>query len=174
MARPVGCATPSSLCLEPRPDESPACRGVNDSQTCAVQNEDGSEDDASFLQSEAETSQEGRSRRTKEWERLQLLAWLRFWAARECRSGPMCEKHQEPLNVFCKEDRALVCLVCHKSKTHRNHTVLPAEEAAEDFKVTLQKSGKAVEPKDESGRSLQSCCLTCRSPPPALCPPNVD
>uniref|UniRef100_A0ACB8EG25 Uncharacterized protein n=1 Tax=Sphaerodactylus townsendi TaxID=933632 RepID=A0ACB8EG25_9SAUR len=46
----------------------------------------------------------------------------------------MCEEHQEPLKVFCKEDRAFLCLVCDKSRQHRAHTVLPLEEAAREYK----------------------------------------
>lgn len=48
----------------------------------------------------------------------------------------LCEKHREPLKVFCWEDCALICLVCDKSKKHRAHLVLPVEEAAQDYRVT--------------------------------------
>uniref|UniRef100_A0A8C3HTH0 Zinc finger protein RFP n=1 Tax=Chrysemys picta bellii TaxID=8478 RepID=A0A8C3HTH0_CHRPI len=46
----------------------------------------------------------------------------------------LCEKHKEPLKLFCKEDEIPICLVCDRSKQHRDHTVIPAEEAAEEFK----------------------------------------
>uniref|UniRef100_A0A8C4Y6M6 Uncharacterized protein n=1 Tax=Gopherus evgoodei TaxID=1825980 RepID=A0A8C4Y6M6_9SAUR len=60
-------------------------------------------------------------------------------AARELRLQPepesLCEKHREPLKLFCKEDEILICLVCDRSKEHRVHTVIPTEEAAEEFQV---------------------------------------
>uniref|UniRef100_A0A674JCX0 RING-type E3 ubiquitin transferase n=1 Tax=Terrapene triunguis TaxID=2587831 RepID=A0A674JCX0_9SAUR len=46
-----------------------------------------------------------------------------------------CEKHEEVLKFFCKEDRTLVCRVCRESREHRAHTVIPIEAAAEEFKV---------------------------------------
>ncbi|XP_077180792.1 uncharacterized protein LOC143831585 isoform X2 [Paroedura picta] len=45
-----------------------------------------------------------------------------------------CKKHQEPLKLFCKDDQTLICVVCDRSKEHRNHVVLPLEEAAQDYK----------------------------------------
>ncbi|NXE01368.1 TRI27 protein, partial [Chaetorhynchus papuensis] len=35
-----------------------------------------------------------------------------------------------PLRLYCVQDRRAVCVVCHLSREHRAHTVLPAEEAA--------------------------------------------
>ncbi|CAM2101593.1 unnamed protein product [Caretta caretta] len=63
---------------------------------------------------------------------------LRLQTGRE--SGPerLCEKHKEPLKLFCKEDEIRICLVCDRSKEHRDHTVIPAEEAAEEFKEKIQ------------------------------------
>ncbi|XP_064900179.1 E3 ubiquitin-protein ligase TRIM7 [Columba livia] len=43
---------------------------------------------------------------------------------------PRCPRHGEPLRLFCVQDRRAVCVVCHLSREHRAHTVLPAEEAA--------------------------------------------
>ncbi|XP_067321484.1 zinc finger protein RFP-like [Anolis sagrei] len=46
----------------------------------------------------------------------------------------VCEEHQEPLKLFCKDDEASICVVCDRSKEHRNHTVIPMVEAAQDYK----------------------------------------
>uniref|UniRef100_A0A670HUS3 Zinc finger protein RFP-like n=1 Tax=Podarcis muralis TaxID=64176 RepID=A0A670HUS3_PODMU len=46
--------------------------------------------------------------------------------------GKVCERHQEPLKLFCKDDQAPICVVCDKSKEHRDHKVIPKEEAFED------------------------------------------
>uniref|UniRef100_L7MZQ7 RING-type E3 ubiquitin transferase n=1 Tax=Anolis carolinensis TaxID=28377 RepID=L7MZQ7_ANOCA len=48
--------------------------------------------------------------------------------------GQVCEKHQEPQKLFCKEDQTPICMVCDKSKEHRDHNVVPVEEAAEEYK----------------------------------------
>ncbi|KAL8213183.1 UNVERIFIED_CONTAM: hypothetical protein K2H54_061170 [Gekko kuhli] len=49
-----------------------------------------------------------------------------------------CPRHQEPLKLFCKEDEISVCVVCGLSKEHRNHGVIPVEEAAQEYKDALQ------------------------------------
>ncbi|XP_065421166.1 zinc finger protein RFP-like [Chrysemys picta bellii] len=63
---------------------------------------------------------------------------LRLQTAKEPEIERLCEKHKEPLKLFCKEDEILICLVCDRSKEHRDHTVIPAEEAAEEFKEKIQ------------------------------------
>ncbi|KAL8212935.1 UNVERIFIED_CONTAM: hypothetical protein K2H54_059683 [Gekko kuhli] len=50
------------------------------------------------------------------------------------RKGGVCQKHQEPLKLFCKDDEALICLVCDRSKEHRDHETLPLEEASQEYK----------------------------------------
>ncbi|XP_048347576.1 E3 ubiquitin-protein ligase TRIM7-like [Sphaerodactylus townsendi] len=44
------------------------------------------------------------------------------------RKGRVCQKHQEALNLFCKDDEALICLVCVQSKKHKDHKTVPLEE----------------------------------------------
>ncbi|XP_053146298.1 E3 ubiquitin-protein ligase TRIM7-like isoform X3 [Hemicordylus capensis] len=46
----------------------------------------------------------------------------------------VCEKHQEPLKLFCKDHESCICVVCDKGKEHRNHKVIPLEEAYEEYK----------------------------------------
>ncbi|XP_015270907.1 PREDICTED: tripartite motif-containing protein 7-like [Gekko japonicus] len=48
--------------------------------------------------------------------------------------GGVCQKHQEPLKLFCKDDQALICVVCDRSKEHRDHETLPLEEASQEYK----------------------------------------
>uniref|UniRef100_A0A8C0IRD0 B30.2/SPRY domain-containing protein n=1 Tax=Chelonoidis abingdonii TaxID=106734 RepID=A0A8C0IRD0_CHEAB len=59
---------------------------------------------------------------------------LRLPSGSEPEPERLCEKHKEPLKLFCKEDEIPISLVCDRSKKHRDHTVIPAEEAAEEFK----------------------------------------
>ncbi|XP_053147570.1 E3 ubiquitin-protein ligase TRIM7-like [Hemicordylus capensis] len=46
----------------------------------------------------------------------------------------VCGRHQEPLKLFCQDDEAPLCVVCHLSKEHRAHTVVPIQEAAQEYK----------------------------------------
>ncbi|XP_042306665.1 zinc finger protein RFP-like [Sceloporus undulatus] len=50
-----------------------------------------------------------------------------------------CQQHQEPLKLFCQEDRSPLCVVCRESRRHRAHTVLPLEEAEQEYKDLIQK-----------------------------------
>nr|XP_056701020.1 zinc finger protein RFP-like [Euleptes europaea] len=54
------------------------------------------------------------------------------------RKRGVCEIHNEPLQIFCKEDQASICLLCDKAKEHKGHTTVPVEEAAEEYKVTIK------------------------------------
>uniref|UniRef100_A0A8C3XHQ0 TRI27 protein n=1 Tax=Cyanoderma ruficeps TaxID=181631 RepID=A0A8C3XHQ0_9PASS len=45
-----------------------------------------------------------------------------------------CLKHREPLEVFCKEDGALLCAICRESRSHRAHTVLPLPEVVREYR----------------------------------------
>eukprot|EP00079_Xenopus_tropicalis_P021787 XP_012813292.2 PREDICTED: E3 ubiquitin-protein ligase TRIM39-like [Xenopus tropicalis] len=53
-------------------------------------------------------------------------------------SKKQCEKHQEPMKLFCQVDAKEICLVCRESVEHRTHTVIPVEESTREFKVQLR------------------------------------
>uniref|UniRef100_A0A8C4URX2 Uncharacterized protein n=1 Tax=Falco tinnunculus TaxID=100819 RepID=A0A8C4URX2_FALTI len=72
-------------------------------------------------------------------------------------AGSLCQKHQEPLKLFCQEDRVAICVVCDRSHAHRAHTVAPIEEAAQECKEQIQSKLKSL--KDERER-LQGLKLT--------------
>nr|XP_056722194.1 E3 ubiquitin-protein ligase TRIM7-like [Euleptes europaea] len=50
------------------------------------------------------------------------------------RKERVCPKHQEPLKLFCKDDEALICVVCDLSKEHNHHEIIPVEEAFQEYK----------------------------------------
>ncbi|XP_053149700.1 zinc finger protein RFP-like [Hemicordylus capensis] len=52
--------------------------------------------------------------------------------------GKICERHQEPLKLFCKDNQVLICVVCDKSREHRQHKVIPKEEASTEYKAKIQ------------------------------------
>uniref|UniRef100_A0A8B9UE31 Zinc finger protein RFP-like n=1 Tax=Anas zonorhyncha TaxID=75864 RepID=A0A8B9UE31_9AVES len=45
-----------------------------------------------------------------------------------------CERHREPLNIFCKDDETFICVICRESRLHRAHTMLPVQEAVQEYK----------------------------------------
>ncbi|XP_076216374.1 zinc finger protein RFP-like [Aptenodytes patagonicus] len=45
-----------------------------------------------------------------------------------------CKEHQETLKLFCEDEERLICVVCNRSKAHRNHSVVPVDEAAQQYK----------------------------------------
>nr|XP_020670959.1 zinc finger protein RFP-like isoform X1 [Pogona vitticeps]XP_020670960.1 zinc finger protein RFP-like isoform X1 [Pogona vitticeps] len=51
--------------------------------------------------------------------------------------GKVCERHQEPLKLFCEDDQALICVVCDKSKEHKEHKVIPKDEAFRERKKKI-------------------------------------
>ncbi|XP_015272997.1 PREDICTED: tripartite motif-containing protein 7-like, partial [Gekko japonicus] len=78
----------------------------------------------------------GRAPKRKFWPNRQLANFVEI--IKKLRpseeKGGLCEKHQEPLKFFCKEDEVPVCTVCGVSKEHRDHEVVPLEEALQDNK----------------------------------------
>nr|XP_020633026.1 LOW QUALITY PROTEIN: tripartite motif-containing protein 7-like [Pogona vitticeps] len=52
-------------------------------------------------------------------------------------SKRLCEEHQEPLKLFCQDDKTLICVICDKHKEHRDHQVVPLEEAAQQHKELI-------------------------------------
>ncbi|XP_066474048.1 E3 ubiquitin-protein ligase TRIM41 [Tiliqua scincoides] len=50
----------------------------------------------------------------------------------------VCEKHQEPLKLFCEADEEPICVVCRESRNHKHHSVMPLEEVVQEYKAKLQ------------------------------------
>ncbi|KAL0593800.1 putative tripartite motif-containing protein 75 [Plecturocebus cupreus] len=51
---------------------------------------------------------------------------------------PLCEKHNQPLSVFCEEDLAVLCPLCTQPPDHQGHHVRPIEEAASHHRERLR------------------------------------
>ncbi|XP_053153049.1 zinc finger protein RFP-like [Hemicordylus capensis] len=51
--------------------------------------------------------------------------------------GRVCEKHQEPFKLFCKEEEIPICVVCDEE--HKYHNVVLLEEASLEYKVRISK-----------------------------------
>ncbi|XP_053147584.1 E3 ubiquitin-protein ligase TRIM7-like isoform X2 [Hemicordylus capensis] len=59
---------------------------------------------------------------------------------REARGWRVCEKHLEFLELFCKDDKALLCVVCYKSKEHQAHNIVPVDAAGQEYKDLIGSS----------------------------------
>ncbi|XP_053148524.1 E3 ubiquitin-protein ligase TRIM39-like isoform X2 [Hemicordylus capensis] len=57
----------------------------------------------------------------------------------------VCEKHQEPLKLFCKDDQITICLVCEKSKEHKDHNIVPEDEAAQEYQEYIKVQQEPLE-----------------------------
>ncbi|XP_078240157.1 E3 ubiquitin-protein ligase TRIM7-like [Pogona vitticeps] len=66
---------------------------------------------------------------------VEQLSCLEEEKAKE--SKRLCEEHQEPLKLFCQDDKTLICVICDKRKEHRDHQVVPLEEAAQQHKELI-------------------------------------
>ncbi|XP_009462430.1 PREDICTED: E3 ubiquitin-protein ligase TRIM39-like [Nipponia nippon] len=47
----------------------------------------------------------------------------------------LCKEPQEALKLCCEDGERLICVVCDRSKVHRNHSVVPMDEAAQVYKL---------------------------------------
>ncbi|KAM6192411.1 E3 ubiquitin-protein ligase TRIM39-like [Sarcoramphus papa] len=89
-------------------------------------------------------------------ESIRLLG-LRGGPGTELGTGtPLCAQHDERLKLFCEEDEEAICVVCRESLHHRSHTVYPIEEAAQVYKVKLQKSLEHLSKEVEDMKKCES------------------
>ncbi|CAM4560079.1 unnamed protein product, partial [Lepidochelys kempii] len=65
---------------------------------------------------------------------VEIAKRLSFQAVKGAGGGRVCGEHQEALKLFCEEDQTPICVVCDRSRAHRAHTVVPVQEAAQEYK----------------------------------------
>ncbi|XP_078010653.1 E3 ubiquitin-protein ligase TRIM17-like [Phascolarctos cinereus] len=74
--------------------------------------------------------------------RLQNLALsgklLRTHLLQSIRDLTICDKHREEENLFCEDDHRLLCWSCFLTTDHKEHKVLPLEEAGVQCMGKLQ------------------------------------
>ncbi|XP_065105596.2 E3 ubiquitin-protein ligase TRIM39-like [Paramisgurnus dabryanus] len=51
----------------------------------------------------------------------------------------ICEKHERPLELFCRDDQTCVCVFC-TDVDHKNHNTVPLEEESKEKKTQLMKT----------------------------------
>ncbi|KAK7139510.1 hypothetical protein R3I93_016598 [Phoxinus phoxinus] len=58
----------------------------------------------------------------------------------------ICQKHERPLELFCRDDQTIVCLSCTDGD-HKNHNTVSLEEESEEKKTQLMKTQKDTQQK---------------------------
>nr|XP_014426910.1 uncharacterized protein LOC102444049 isoform X2 [Pelodiscus sinensis] len=56
-----------------------------------------------------------------------------------------CAMHPHPLELYCKEDQVLLCLVCVRYQVHHSHTVVPRDEAARECRELITELRKKLQ-----------------------------
>ncbi|XP_059353746.1 E3 ubiquitin-protein ligase TRIM39-like isoform X2 [Carassius carassius] len=56
----------------------------------------------------------------------------------------ICQKHERPLDLFCRDDQTCVCSVCIVTD-HKNHNTVAIEEESQEKKTELMKTQKDVQ-----------------------------
>ncbi|KAJ7317241.1 hypothetical protein JRQ81_003403 [Phrynocephalus forsythii] len=85
---------------------------------------------------------------------VEIAKQLQITNKRKIRDENLCEKHNEVLRLFCKEDQEAVCLVCEISHEHRSHTVVSLDDASQEYKEKMQ---KCLEPLERKLRKIAYC-----------------
>ncbi|XP_030000495.1 nuclear factor 7, ovary-like [Sphaeramia orbicularis] len=66
----------------------------------------------------------------------------------------VCSKHQEEPKLFCKDENRAVCSICDFPH-HRQHTVVPVEEAVTEMKDQLKSDLKSLQEKKKKYEETQ-------------------
>ncbi|XP_077778446.1 E3 ubiquitin-protein ligase TRIM7-like [Podarcis muralis] len=110
--------------------------GHNFCRSCLVQCWEKSEGEASCPQCRERVEQSSIRRNQQLANFVEIIKKFSHLGGKEEGEGKgrVCEKHQEPLKLFCKKDEIPICLVCNVSKEHKSHEVVPLEEASQEYK----------------------------------------
>ncbi|KAM4879876.1 E3 ubiquitin-protein ligase TRIM39-like [Sylvia borin] len=69
---------------------------------------------------------------------------------------PLCQRHGQPLKLFCEEEQSPVCRVCRESREHRLHAAVPIEEAAQEQQEKLQAHAQILKDRREKLLGLKA------------------
>uniref|UniRef100_A0A8C3XLY2 Zinc finger protein RFP-like n=1 Tax=Chelydra serpentina TaxID=8475 RepID=A0A8C3XLY2_CHESE len=126
--------------------------GHNFCRACISQCWEGSDTDISCPQCR-ETGQQRNLRPNRQLANvLEIAKRMSLQAAKETGGGGVCGEHQEALKLFCEEDQTPICVICRESRAHRAHTVVPIQEAAQEYKEKIQTQLKTL--RDEREKLL--------------------
>nr|XP_032645704.1 zinc finger protein RFP-like [Chelonoidis abingdonii] len=80
---------------------------------------------------------------------VKIAKRLSLQAAKGRGADGVCEEHLEALKLFCEEDQTPICVICRDSRAHRTHTVVPIQEAAQEYKEKVQSQLKTLKEERE-------------------------
>ncbi|XP_053902896.1 E3 ubiquitin-protein ligase TRIM39-like isoform X1 [Malaclemys terrapin pileata] len=87
---------------------------------------------------------------------IEIAKRLSLQAAKAAGGDGVCGEHQETLKLFCEEDQTPICVVCDRSRAHRSHTVIPIQEAAQEYKERIQAHLKTLREEREKLLGLKA------------------
>nr|XP_005313611.2 zinc finger protein RFP-like [Chrysemys picta bellii] len=87
---------------------------------------------------------------------VEIAKWLSLQAAKGAGGDGVCGEHLEALKLFCEEDETPICVVCDRSRAHRAHTVVPIQEAAQEYKERIQAHLKTLREEREKLLGLKA------------------
>nr|XP_042703899.1 zinc finger protein RFP-like [Chrysemys picta bellii] len=112
--------------------------GHNFCRACISQCWEGSDTAASCPQCR-ETVQQRNLRPNRQLANVvEIAKRLSLQAAKGAGRDGVCGEHQEALKLFCEEDQTPICVICRESRAHRAHTVVPIQEATQEYKALGQ------------------------------------
>ncbi|TFJ96825.1 laminin subunit beta-4 [Platysternon megacephalum] len=68
----------------------------------------------------------------------------------------VCREHEDKLKLFCEDDGEVICLLCDKTQEHGSHTLVPIEDAAQEYKVKLHNDIECLKKAREEISKLKS------------------
>ncbi|XP_006905883.2 E3 ubiquitin-protein ligase TRIM21 [Pteropus alecto] len=83
--------------------------------------------------------------------------------AKEGTQREQCEVHGEKLHLFCEKDGKTLCWVCSQSRKHRDHPMVPIEEAAREYQEKLQMTLQKLRKEQELAEKLEVDVATKRT-----------
>ncbi|XP_044838017.1 zinc finger protein RFP-like [Mauremys mutica] len=132
------------VCLEYFKDPVIIDCGHNFCRACIVQGWEQLATAASCPQCR-ETVQQGNLRPNRQLANMVAITKrLSLQAAKGAGGDGVCGEHLEALKLFCEEDQTPICVVCDRSRAHRAHTVVPIQEAAQEYKEKIQAQLKTL------------------------------
>ncbi|XP_030055664.1 E3 ubiquitin-protein ligase TRIM39-like isoform X2 [Microcaecilia unicolor] len=132
-----------SICLDYFTDPVMTDCGHNFCRSCITQSWEGRDTDFPCPQCR-EISQQRNLRPNKQLANMTEMVKKLSQCSVRPKEESLCEKHEEKLKLFCEEDQKIICLICRESRDHKSHTVIPIEEAVQEYKEKLKMHLKPV------------------------------
>ncbi|XP_030055807.1 E3 ubiquitin-protein ligase TRIM41-like [Microcaecilia unicolor] len=126
-----------SICLDYFTDPVTTDCGHNFCCSCITQSWEGRDTDFPCPQCRAMSPQRNLRPNRQLANMIEMVKKLSQTSVRP-KEENLCEEHEEKLKLFCEEDQRAICVVCDRSRDHRSHTVIPIEEAVQEYKEKLK------------------------------------